>query len=220
MVNRLDWNVGRVLKKLDVLGLRENTLVVFTSDHGENYPANWNNHHKRLSYDQSANVPLIFSWPGTLPEGKRIENVFSIADLCPTILDLCGFDWPKDLHGRSAKKLMQGDSSSWHEDVFIQNSPYPTHKKSRDPAMRERCVVTDEWKLILNTSRQPELYNRHATDPDKDNVYERPQNKAVIRDLVGRLAVWGEKTEDEITATLIAQWFRMTEARSGHEENV
>ena len=104
---------------------------------------------------------------------------------------------------------MQGDASGWHEDVFIQNSPYPTHKKSLDPSMRERCVVTDEWKLILNTSRPPELYNRHAPDPDKNNVYERPENQAVIQDLVRRLAVWGKKTEDEMTSTLIAQWFRM-----------
>ena len=75
--------------------------------------------------------------------------------------------------------------------------------------MRERCVVTDEWKLILNTSRRPELYNRHAAEPDKDNVFERPENEAVIRDLVRRLAVWGKKTEDEMTSKLIAQWFRM-----------
>jgi arylsulfatase A-like enzyme len=209
MVNRLDGNVGRVLKTLDELGLRKNTLVLFTSDHGENYPANWNNHHKRLCYDQSANVPLIISWPGTLPEGIRIQNVFSIADLCPTILDLCGFDWPQNLHGFSAKKLMQGDASGWHKDVFIQNSPYPTHKKSADPTMRERCVVTDEWKLILNTSRPPELYHRHAPDPDTDNVYEKPENRMVIQDLVTRLAVWGTKTEDEMTSKLIAQWFRM-----------
>jgi uncharacterized sulfatase len=209
MVNRLDGNIGRVLKTLDKLGLRKNTLVLFTSDHGENYPANWNKHHKRLCYDQSANVPLIISWPGTLPEGKLIQNVFSIADLCPTILDLCGFDWPKNLHGLSAKKLIHGDASGWHEDVFIQNSPYPTHKKSADPNMRERCVVTDEWKLILNTSRRPELYNRHAPEPDKYNVFERPENESVIRDLVRRLAIWGKKTEDEMTSKLIAQWFHM-----------
>ncbi|MBL7186120.1 MAG: sulfatase-like hydrolase/transferase [Phycisphaerae bacterium] len=71
---------------MDELRLRKNTIVIFTCDHGENYPPRWNYHHKRLCYDQSANVPLIFSWPGTLPEGRRIENVISIADLCPTIL--------------------------------------------------------------------------------------------------------------------------------------
>ena len=209
MVNRLDANVGRLLKTMDELGLRENTIIVFTSDHGENYPSNWNRHHKRLCYDQAANVPLIFSWPGTLPEGKRIENVISIADLCPTILDLCGLSWPDALHGQSAKKLMLGDAAGWHKDVFIQNSPYPTHKKpkqGRDSSMRERCVVTDGWKLILNTHREPELYYRRAAEPDKDNKFGKPENRAVVRDLVKRLAAWGEKTGDAMTADLIAQW--------------
>jgi len=209
MVNRLDANVGRLLKAVDELGLRKNTIIVFTSDHGENYPWNWNQHHKRLCYDQAANVPLIFSWPGTLPEGKRIENVFSIADLCPTILDLSGLSWPDSLHGQSAKKLMLGNAAGWHKDVFIQNSPYPTHKKPKkggNSSMRERCVVTNDWKLILNTHREPELYYRQAAEPDQDNVFGKPENREVVGDLVKRLAAWGEKTGDTMTADLIAQW--------------
>ena len=210
MVNRLDTNVGRLLKALDELQLRENSVIIFTSDHGENYPYNWNHHHKRLCYDQSANVPLIFSWPGTLPEGRRIEDVISIADLCPTVLDLCGLHWPDSLHGRSSKKLLWGDATGWHEDVFIQNSPYTTHKKPAkggDSSMRERCVVTDHWKLILNTHREPELYDRRGAEPDRDNVFAKHRNGPVVRDLAKRLAAWGKKTDDAMTGELIAQWF-------------
>jgi len=209
MVNRLDANVGRLLDELDRLTLRENTIVIFTSDHGENYPPNWNHHHKRLCYDQSANVPLIFSWPGTLPEGKQIQNVISIADLCPTILDLCGLPWPDSLHGQSAKRLLQGDTTGWHGDIFIQNSPYTTHKKPSkggDSSMRERCVVTDDWKLILNTHREPELYDRRAREPDRDNVFAEHQNSGLVANLTERLAKWGKKTDDAITAELIAKW--------------
>ena len=209
MVNRLDANIGRLLRMLDALKLREKTIVVFTSDHGENYPYRWNHHYKRLCYDQSANVPLIFSWPGTLPEGKRIENVISIADLCPTILDMCGLSWPESLHGRSAKRLMQGETTGWHEDVFIQNSPYTTHKKPAkggDSSMRERCVVTDDWKLILNTRREPELYDRRDAEPDRNNVFAAHKNGPVVRDLTRRLAAWGIKTDDAMTAELIGRW--------------
>ena len=209
MVNRLDANIGRLLKALDKLQLRRNTIIVFTSDHGENYPYKWNNHHKRLCYDQAANVPLILNWPGTLPEGKRIENVISIADMCPTILDLCGLPWPDSLHGRSAGKLLQGDAKDWRKDVFIQNSPYTTHKKPAkggDSSMRERCIVTDNWKLILNTHREPELYDRRSPEPDRDNVFAKHRNGPVVRDLVKRLAAWGKKTDDTITAELVAHW--------------
>jgi len=209
MVNRLDANIKRVMETVENLGLRENTLVVFTSDHGENYPHRWNKHHKRLCYDQSANVPLIISWPGTLPKGKRIDNVFSIADLAPTILDLCNVGWPDTLHGKSAKRLLAGDASGWHEDIYVQNSPYTTHKKPKkggDQSMRERCVITNRWKLILNTSRKPELYDRTSPTPDKENLFNKPESKKVIADLTERLAAWGKKTGDKMTAQLIRQW--------------
>ncbi len=209
MVNRLDANIKRVMEAVESLGLRENTLIVFTSDHGENYPHRWNKHHKRLCYDQSANVPLIVSQPGTLPEGKRIDNIISIADLAPTILDLCNVGWPDTLHGKSAKRLLAGDASGWHEDIFVQNSPYTTHKKPTkggDRSMRERCVITNRWKLILNTSRKPELYDRTSPTPDKENLYDKPESKKVIADLTERLAAWGKKTGDKTTEQLIRQW--------------
>ena len=209
MVNRLDWNIGRLMAGLDELGLRENTLVIFTSDHGENHPMYWNRHLKRLCNDQSSNVPLILSWPGGLPEGARIGNVVSIADLCPTLMELCSLAVPAGLHGQSMKELLAGDASDWHEDVFIQNSPYRSWVEPSDdehPDMRERCVVTDAWKLILNTARPPELYDRSAPVPDEKNLFGQPDTGEVVRDLVKRLAAWGEKTGDTITADLLAQW--------------
>lgn len=209
MVNRLDANLGRVLDTIDELGLRDHTLVVFTSDHGENHPQRWNNHHKRLCYDQAANVPLIMRWPAVLTEGKQIDKVISIADLAPTILDLCGQTWPETLHGQSAKRLLQGDSSGWHEDIFIQNVPYPDKsggKEGVDLAMRERCVVTDRWKLILNTTRPPELYDRTSAKPDEVNLFGDPTVAEVVPDLVKRLAAWGKKTDDALTEQLIQQW--------------
>jgi arylsulfatase A-like enzyme len=209
MVHRLDKNVARLLATLDECGLRENTLIVVVSDHGENFPLRWNNHIKRLCYDQAANVPLILSWPGVLPEGRVVKEVVSVADLAPTILDLAGVDLPATVHGMSAGRLLRGDSTGWHEDVFIQNSPYRTHggaPEGVDVSMRERCVVTDEWKLILNTVRDPELYRRHQGPPDTRNLFGRADTLEVTRDLAKRLGAWGEKTGDAMTKELIAQW--------------
>ena len=209
MVNRLDWNIGRLMAEMDALGLREKTLIIFTSDHGENYPMHWNKHLKRLCNDQSANVPLIISLPGVLPEGKEISNVASSADLCPTMLDLCGLPVSDGLHGKSMKRLLHGDAAGWHEDVFIQNSPYRTwvdKTDDEDPDMRERCVVTDEWKLILNTSRPPELYDRQAAEPDKENLFGKSETRAVAHDLARRMAAWAENTGDDIAVRLLGQW--------------
>lgn len=209
MVHRLDKNIARLLETLDERGLREDTLIVFVSDHGENYPRRWNNHIKRLCYDQAANVPLIVSWPGAVPEGRVVNEVVSVADLASTILDLVGMEAPAGGHGLSAARLLRGDATGWHEDVFIQNSPYRTHggaPEGVDVSMRERCVVTNEWKLILNTIREPELYRRHQGPPDVENVFGQEDTRAITRDLANRLKAWGEKTEDALTKTLLDQW--------------
>jgi len=208
MVNRLDWNIGRVLARLDELGLREKTLIVFTSDHGENFPLRWNNHYKRLCYDQSANVPLLMSLPGTLPEGVRIGSVVSIADLCPTVLDLCGLELPAALHGDSMKRMLSGDDSDWRGDVFIQNTPYKggenATQENRD--MRERCVLTEKWKLILNTTRPPELYDRQSPEPDTHNVFGKSETMAAALDMAARMTVWAQKTGDQTATALVEQW--------------
>jgi len=203
MVRRIDYNVGRIVEAVDSLGLREDTIIIFTSDHGENYPLRWNQHNKRLCYDQSANVPLIISWPGEIDRGRTIDNVMSNVDFAPTILDLCGLDWPDDLHGMSAKDLVHDDSSGWHRDVMIQNNPYRMwDAELRD--MRERCLVTDDWKLIVNNMRQPELFRRHTQELPEENRYEDEEETA--RRLSERLADLGERTGDSLTKDILNQW--------------
>ncbi len=202
MVNRLDWNIGRLLDKLEELGLREKTLIVFTSDHGENFPENWNHHHKRLCYDSAANVPLLMSWPGTLPEGEERKQIISMVDVPVTILDLCGLKWPEDLHGQSAKKLLEGDAKGWHDTIFIENRPYVLGDKE-NADMLERCVVTEEWKLILNNKRPPELFNRKKDRGDTKNVYSDPANKQITAELIKRLLDWAKKTKDEVAPKLV-----------------
>lgn len=209
MVYRLDKNIGRVVAALEETGQRENTLIVFVTDHGENFPWRWNEHHKRLCYDQSANLPLILNGPGIVPAGTVIDNVISAADLMPTILDYCGVPAPAERHGQSARRLIEGDPTGWHEDVLIQNTPYKPGDKPIDgvdvAAMRERAVVTDDWKFILNTDREPELYRRHAGPPDQDNVFGQAEPE-LLRDLARRLAAWGERTGDAMTGELVAKW--------------
>ncbi len=139
----------------------------------------------------------------------------SIADLCPTILELCGMKAPAGLHGDTMKSLLSGDASEWRDDAFIQNLPYKgagrtgsgeKQSPGKDPNMRERCVVTGKWKLILNTSRPPELYDRNAPEPDRQNVYGQPETVTVVRELAARMVEWATKTGDQTTTALVEQW--------------
>jgi arylsulfatase A-like enzyme len=192
-----------MLETVDSEGIREDTIIVFTSDHGENFPRRWNDHGKRLCYDQSANVPLIISWPGTLERGKVVEEVIGNVDLGPTILDLCGKKWPSDIHGSSAKQLMQGERPNWHGDIMIQNNPYRIWDgKHRE--MRERCLVTDDWKLILNNMRQSELFPRGVPEVPENNKFV--EREDLVDGLVERLGAWGNRTGDRMTEEAIRHW--------------
>jgi len=202
MVRRIDRNIGRLLSAVDTAGLREDTIIVFTSDHGENYPQRWNEHGKRLCYDQSSNVPLIISWPGVIPQGEVVDGVVSNVDLCPTILDLCDQSWPEEIHGRSAKDLVIGNRSSWDREVMIQNNPYRIWDgKHRE--MRERCLVTGEWKLIMNNMRPPELFHRGMPEIPENNLYGGTGTGEPPEDLVERLLYLGEYIGDDLTRTII-----------------
>ena len=205
MVHRIDSNVARLLGALDENGIREDTVVLFTSDHGENFPRRWNGHGKRLCYDQSSNVPLIISRPGELEEGRVIDEVISNVDLGPTILDLCGRQWPEGIHGTSAKGLIQGDAGGWREDIMIQNNPYRIWD-GEYPGMRERCLVTDDWKLILNNMRPPELFPRGISEIPENNCYGSSGNKELIEELIERLRTWGINTGDCLIEEAVRQW--------------
>jgi arylsulfatase A-like enzyme len=108
-----DRLLGRVLDELEALGLGGSTLVVFTSDHGEElYQHNRYFFHAASIYDTVLRVPLVMSWPGHLPEGRRVESTVEIVDLVPTLTDLLGLDDVKDpaLDGESLLPLLRGDA--------------------------------------------------------------------------------------------------------------
>lgn len=120
----LDWSVGRVLQALESRGLRENTLVVFTSDNGPWYEGSTQGlrGRKGTSFEGGQRVPMIASWPGRLPAGGKVDVPAMSIDLFPTFLGLAGLRLPDDrvIDGRDLWSLMTGrDTSSPHDALFF-----------------------------------------------------------------------------------------------------
>lgn len=211
MVNRIDENVGRLLSVLDELGIRDNTLIVYTSDHGHDFEFRWNPQPKRNCYDTASKVPLIFHWKGRFQTRVRSELI-SHADLAPTILDLCGVKIPTGIQGLSAKGLLLGSRSAWRDSVYIQNHPFRRDGRycedGKNAAMFERCLVTAEWKLILNSERPPELYHRQSDPEEKDNRYEEAGLDSVRRELFDKLEKWAWQIGDGLALSkwLLYKW--------------
>jgi arylsulfatase A-like enzyme len=154
MVKRLDDALGRLLDALKSLELTENTIVLFTSDHGCHFKTR-NAEYKRSCHESSIRIPLAITGPG-FNQGGQIRELVSLIDIPPTLLDAAGLDVPAHMQGRSIMPLVRGDRSEWPSDVFVQISE--SHVG--------RAIRTKRWKYAVHA---PDKNGRK--DPGSD-VYE------------------------------------------------
>ena len=115
----MDAMVGEILNALDRIGLAQNTVILYSSDHGEQVGEHglWL---KQTFYEDSVRVPAIVSWPGVLPQGVRCNRVISSLDLNATMLDLLG-----------APPLLTSDNDDW-QDIALSEYCYTRQKASRE----------------------------------------------------------------------------------------
>jgi len=134
----LDDGVGAVLDRLDELGLAEDTLVIFTSDHG--------NRGKFTCYDGGARQPCIVRWPGVVDPGTTREELVSNVDLAPTLFDILGVDPPEDYHvdGQSFAPLLTGEGGYERDSLFLEITT-------------ERAIVTEEGYKYIAVRYPPEI---------------------------------------------------------------
>lgn len=164
LVTRLDAMIGQILAALHDNQLDENTLVIYTSDHGEQLGEHglwW----KQTMYDGSAKVPAILSWPGVLPPGVGCERVVSSLDLNATMLDaLTALRLPGS-HGRSVLPLFRSPNARWEDVAYTE---YCT-----DEGWFQRMVRHGDWKLSYYHGQEPQLFNLKE---DPDELHDRAQD--------------------------------------------
>ena len=137
MVKRLDESFGRMLDALESLGITDDTVVLFSSDHGNHFKTR-NAEYKRSCHDASIRVPTAITGPG-FEGGGRLKKLVSLVDLPPTLLDAAGIGVPNTMEGRSILPLLQNANSEWPEEVFVQISESQTG----------RAVRTERWKYSV-----------------------------------------------------------------------
>lgn len=179
MIALLDYEVGRILDALEQAGIADNTLVVFSSDHGEML----GNHQQLLKgpqlYDDLCRVPLIVRWREQLVPEANIPNLVQWIDLPATFLDASGCALGHGVQGTSLLPLIKGESEDWRNWALCE---YRDSGFKTEPKIMTTMVRHDEWKLIVwhgdpacGNQRDGELYNL-ADDPDElRNLYHRPE---------------------------------------------
>ncbi len=133
----LDENVGRLFDRLEALGMADNTLVIYTSDHGSHFRTR-NSEYKRSCHDGCIRIPLIARGPG-FKGGATPSNLVSLIDLPPTVLTAAGAPPPAAMRGRPLQALVEDETASWPDAVFLQISE----------SQCGRAIRTRRWKYSV-----------------------------------------------------------------------
>ena len=179
-VTFIDDMVGRLLGVLEELEIRENTLIVFMSDHGDELGDHWLWWKGPWHYKGCSNVPLIFNWKGKISSSKVVHSYVQHTDIFPTIMEMTGMPIHPGVQGRSLKTILETDTldtgydfayiESYHggavnpEFYTIQSKPIPDNKEERVSAF---SIRNDQWRITLCPGQDyGELYDL-TNDPNE-----------------------------------------------------
>ena len=197
-IRAADVELGRVLEKLRELGIEDRTLIVFLSDHGEQFLEHGRPFHEEHVYGELINVPLVFRWPGVVPAGGVVDETVQLLDVVPTILDLAGIPAVELHQGASLRPLITGERRGWTDRPAISEWKKRADQKKTD-IVDAFGIIHDGWKLVHNTDRpggQPEFeLFEHRKDPlNLDDVAaEHPE---IVARLQKQLETWHSWAQD------------------------
>jgi arylsulfatase len=179
-ITHVDLHVGKLFGELERLGMADNTLVLFTADHG-NMLGDHGRWFKGVQYEGSAHVPLLWKGPKGSPErGGRVgEKVIENTDLMPTILEAAGLPVPDGVQGRSFLKLAAGKNAQWKDRCFSQ--------------LRSGMLLEGGWKLIDNSldgTGAAELYDLRSDPKEDRNLAYDPKQRDRVAQYRRDLAAW------------------------------
>ena len=184
MIGMIDDAVGRVLAALTRRGLLSNTLVLFTTDHGELLGDHGLLRKGPSPYRQLLQVPLLMCGPG-IPEDRDEHTITSHIDLFATILEYLGLPEP-ETDGCSLSSLLRGDHSAWQRDAV-----YAEYYPRAFEEQYNQSIITERWRLTLypKCSEWGELFDLKADPHEQRNLFHEPSARSIVVELTERMAV-------------------------------
>jgi arylsulfatase A-like enzyme len=179
MLMSVDEGVGKIFQALADKKLLDNTLIVFSSDHGYFYGEHGLSVERRLAYEETSRIPLLMRCPSLIKAGTVVEPFALTVDFAPTLLDVAGVPVPKNMHGRSLVPLLKGDKTPIRRSFLIEyfsDTVFP-----RMDRMGYQAVRSERWKHIQYTDLKgmDELYDLQADPYEMRNLIEEPRMQNV-----------------------------------------
>ena len=220
-IRGMDAEIARLFEKLRELGLDDDTLLVFMSDHGEEFLEHGRHFHGFTAYGEMVNVPLFFRWPGVVPAGLVVEQTVQSIDVMPTVLELARLSVPDEAQGQSLVPLMAAEAPEqfgWaSRPAFSERRDTGSGELDPDlPDIESFTVVLDGWKLVQNLNvpegrSEFELYD-HVEDPlnlhdvagDHPDIVERLANEIDRWQAVALAQKVEEESPDDVSPEELA----------------
>jgi len=208
LVEKVDALIGKVLDGLKQSGQLDNTLIVFTSDHGDCCGSHKFNQ-KTVFYEESSRIPFIISYKNVIKHGTSDALVNAGVDILPTMFDFAGIDKPDKLPGRSLKAILLGKQpKQWRDYAIVQN--YMTQGGRVDgkiPKVKGRMVRSKSYKYCLydHGKQREELFDMKNDRLETENLAVKPQNAEILKLHRERLRAFAEKYKDETALEMLKQ---------------
>lgn len=193
LTEMVDTEIGKVLDALTANGFAENTIVIFTSDHGDGAAS-----HKwaaKLSlYEESSKIPLIIKWPGHLPAGQQDEHhLVSQIDILPTICDYAGIETSVSFTGRSLEPIIEDPDADWREYLVVELADYKP-----DSTRKGRMVRSHRYKynIYSHGERNEQLFDLLNDPGETNNLAYRPAFQSIKDNHQQALISWQKRTGD------------------------
>jgi N-acetylglucosamine-6-sulfatase len=180
MLLGVDDSLGRILAALEHAGTLDNTVVVFTSDHGYFYGEHGLNEERRLAYEETIRIPLLVRYPSRVKAGASASELVLTIDLAPTILELAGLAPLGDMEGRSLAPIFRGTAGAWRESFLVEyysDTVFPRILKMGYSAVRTTTAKYIEYRDL---SGMNELYDLDADPYEEHNLVAASDASALL----------------------------------------
>ena len=178
MISLMDKQIGQILDKLDELGLSENTLIVFTSDHGHFFGQHGLQAKGPFHYEDVIRVPFIVSYPGHVPAGEESEALQTLVDLAPSFLSATGQTIPRTMTGVDQTGVWFGEENTVRDHVLVENRHQPT-------TIHVKTYINERYKLTVYYQQSyGELFDLEADPDELNNLWDSSAHQELKAELM------------------------------------
>jgi uncharacterized sulfatase len=191
MISLMDKYIGRILDKLEDLGLADNTVVVFTTDHGHLFGQHGLVAKGAFHYEDLLKIPMIVKYPGHVPAGERSDALQSLVDLAPTFLSMTGIPVPRKMTGVDQSEVWKGNRDQSQDHIICENHHEPT-------AIHLKTYVGERYKItVYYNHKYGELFDLQEDPNEINNLWDNSQFAELKSDLMFKY-IWAELGKEPI----------------------